>query len=91
MEDPTSVRKYGRYGLFRANHRLRERGAYVLMQRVYLGVRPDGDGYEELWDEGQWNLGSKNPLDLVSGATNARKQAAARSSRFSSRARGSMK
>lgn len=71
-------RRYNRYGLVRANHALHERGAFVLVQRVYKGCVPDGDGWREVWEEGQWNGKHNNPLSLTMKAADARKQAAAR-------------
>jgi len=71
-------RRYNRFGLVRANHALHERGAFVLTQRILKGVRPDGDGWEEVWEESRWNDGKKNPLELTYKCIVARKQAAAR-------------
>lgn len=72
------MNKYTRYGLKHENFKLRDRDAFPLMQRIYKGVRPDGDGYEEVWEESQWNGKAANPLELSTRVKLAKKQAAAR-------------
>lgn len=72
-----STSKYNRFGLVRENHVLRDKGSYPLMQRVFRGFRPDGDSWEAVWEEEQWN-GKSNPLELTARVRAAKKQAAAR-------------
>jgi len=69
--------KYNRFGLRRENHVLREKGSYPLMQRVFRGFVPAGDGWDPVWEEEQWN-GKSNPLELTARVRAAKKQAAAR-------------
>lgn len=76
--------RYDRWGQKRGNLRIQSNESFVLNQRVYVGARPDGDGWETIVEEGRWNLTpktqqpSKTPLNFKLRTKPPRKQTAAR-------------
>ncbi len=72
------INRYERQGKKRSNYRLLARDAFPLMATRTCGVAPDGDGWATVVTTEQWNVGQRNPLNLVIRARVPRKQTSAR-------------